>query len=94
MEVYIKNLIMHVVLYFMIYCAKFKVSNLNLIFHHPLRWRFGGTEWELSKNYLTAFCPHIDYISLQNLEPLALMVSEIHCLDMTDRPMDMAKSSH
>ena len=40
---------------------------------------------ELSKNYLIAFCPHVDYMVLQNLEPLALMVSDQHCLDMTDR---------
>ena len=43
---------------------------------------------ELSKNYLTVFCAHIDYMSLQNLESLALMVAEKHCLDMTERWTD------
>ena len=40
------------------------------------------------KNYLVAFCPHIDYMSLQNLESVYLMVSEKHCLDMIDRQTD------
>ena len=40
------------------------------------------------KNYLIAFCPHIDCVFMQNLESVPLMVSEKCCLDMTDRRAD------
>ena len=40
------------------------------------------------KNYGIAFSPHIDYMSLLNLETVALMVSEKHCLDMPERRTD------
>ena len=43
-----------------------------------------------SKKGLIALCPHIDRMFMQNLESLALMVSETRCLDMADRQADMA----
>ena len=55
----------------------FKVSNLGGDFGRP----------QLS-NYLIAFCPHIDCVSMLCLESVALMVSEKRCLDMTDRRTD------
>ena len=73
-------------LYFMFYCAKFPVYNLNLIFLPPT---ILGDWGELSKNYLIAFCSHLDCVSVQNLESVALMVSEKRCLDMTDRRTDV-----
>ena len=52
-------------------------------------------DWgELSKNYLIAFCRHIDFVSMLNLESLALMVSEKRCLDMADRPSDRQTDGH
>ena len=74
-----------VVLYFKIYCVKFQVSNLNFIFLQ-LFWVAILVDWgELSKHHLIAFCPHIDCVSMQNLEFAALMVSEKRCLDMTHK---------
>ena len=43
---------------------------------------------ELSKNYMIAFCPHIDCVSMQNFESVVAMVSDKRCLDMTDRRTD------
>ena len=68
-----------IALYSMSYGAKFRVYNLNFIFGDF------GRLGEFSKNYLIAFCPHIDCMSMQNLESVALMVSEKRCFDMTDR---------
>ena len=82
MGVYIKNLIMQ------FYCAKFQVSNLNFIFLPPTWVAILGGWGELSKNYLIAFCPPIECVSMQNLESVASMVSEKRCLDMTDRRTD------
>ena len=76
-------------LYFGINCAKLQVSNLNFIFLPRICVAILGDWGELSKNYLMAFCPHIDWSAL---ESVALMVSEKHFLDMTDRRTDMAKS--
>ena len=56
----------------MIYCAKLQVSNFILL---PPTW----------VAILVAFCLYIDCVSMQNLESVALMVSEKRCLDMTDR---------
>ena len=72
----------------MIYCAKLQVSNLNIIFL-PHTWVVILVDWgELSKNYLIAFCPHIDCVSMQNLESVALMVSEKRGHGLTDRRTD------
>ena len=78
-------------LYFMFYCAKFPVYNLNLIFLPPT---ILGDWGELSKNYL------IDCVSMHNLESVVLVVPEKRCLDITDTGTngktdgrtDMAKS--
>ena len=83
-----------VVLYFKIYCVKFQDSNLNFIFLQ-LFWVAILVDWgELSKNYLIAFCQHIDCMSMQNLESAAPMVSEKRCLHMTDRRTDGQTDGH
>ena len=73
-------------------CSLFHVL-LCKIFLPPIWATFLG---DLSKNYSKAICPYIDCVSLQNLESVALMVSEERCLDMThrrtDERPDMAKS--
>ena len=81
MVVYIKNVIMQFCYaLFHNYCAKLQVSLLNLTW--KAIWR---DRRELSNNF---FCPHIGYMSLQNLESLALVVSEKHYLHMTDSQTD------
>ena len=61
----------------------FKFLTLTSFFYNPLGRRFWATG-EVIKNYLMAFCSHIDSVSVQNLESVALMVSGKRCLDMTD----------
>ena len=56
--------------------AKIQVSNLNLILL-PSTGEAIGRYWaEVSKNYIIAFYRHINYIPMQNLESLTLMVFE------------------
>ena len=73
-------------------CALIQVSNFNFIFLPSTYVAISGDWGELSKNYFIAFCPHIDWVSMQNLKSVASMMSEKRCLDMTDRRTDMAKS--
>ena len=68
-------------LYFVIYCTQFLLFFIS---------HFGSDFGRLSgvNNCLLAFCPHIDCVSVQTFEYVALMVSERRCLDMTDRETD------
>ena len=71
--------------YYLKIFAKIEVSNMNLIFTQPLGKRFGEM----------AFCVHINCMTMQNFESVALMVSEKRCPNILERRTDvyMAKQT-
>ena len=69
----------------MIYSLKFLTWTSFFTTHLGSDFRDWG---ELSKNYLRAFCPHIDCVTMKNLESIALMVSEKRTVNTTDRRTD------
>ena len=87
-------MIQFMLLYFMIYCAKFQVAKLNINFLPPTWKGLGGVIKKLFNSILSAHT--IDYMSLQNLVCSSCGIRETMCgLDREkDRRTDMACYIH